>query len=83
MKIYECYYCKFKSPNVEASGIYYCPNAHCSGPGGTWFRCKLKSFKEYPWESGHSVDEREYYWKAWLYMFKQRIRRSMGLKHKL
>lgn len=81
-KIHTCNFCTFKSKKVEASGMWYCPNAYCSGPGGAWFRSKLKSYQEN--ENGeHTVNEIHYFFKAKKYMLWQRFKRSIGLKHKL
>lgn len=51
-----CFYCKTSSKLVEASGLRYCPNLLCCGPGATWFRSKLKSYKEVDYMT-HEVDE--------------------------
>jgi hypothetical protein len=58
IKIFKCFYCDLESEKVEAQGIFYCPNALCNGPGASWFRCKLKSYKENP-DGTESVDEEE------------------------
>jgi hypothetical protein len=70
--LYTCYYCGTQSDKVECQGIYYCPNACCTGPGGGWFRRKLKSYKENK-DGTHSVNEKEYYWKAKLYTLKRKL----------
>jgi hypothetical protein len=52
---YTCYYCGLADKNVEAGGVWYCPNFGCSGPGGHSHRRTLKSYKEI--SSGkHTVD---------------------------
>ena len=54
-----CYYCGLRHASVEAGGVWACPNPLCRGPGGTWFRVQLKSYKDQ--DSGkHVVDEREW-----------------------
>lgn len=32
---YTCFSCGLKDPQVEAAGIYYCPNPFCHGSGAT------------------------------------------------
>lgn len=56
---YTCYYCNLASKQVEAGGVWYCPNFGCSGPGGHSHRRQLKSYKEV---SGgkHTVDYQEW-----------------------
>ncbi len=76
-----CHYCNFRSENVEASGILYCPNAMCTGPGGAWFRHKLKSFKEVG--DRHTVSEIERNIKGRRYMTWQRILKFFKMKHNL
>ena len=39
---YTCYYCGLAHKNVEAGGMWHCPNIACSGPGGGYYRSKLK-----------------------------------------
>lgn len=39
---YTCYYCKLAHKRVEAGGMWHCPNITCSGPGGAYYRSKLK-----------------------------------------
>lgn len=39
---YTCYYCNLAHKKVEAGGMWYCPNIACKGPGGTYYRSKLK-----------------------------------------
>jgi len=43
-KHYTCIGCGFTSKEVEAGGIYYCPNPACTAVGAYWHRSKLKSF---------------------------------------
>lgn len=43
---YDCYYCGISHTEVEAQGIWYCPNNLCCGPGAAYFRSTLKSYKE-------------------------------------
>jgi hypothetical protein len=54
---HRCYYCHLLDKNVEAGGMWYCPNPFCRGPGASWFRAKLKSY--HPDATGHWVDEGE------------------------
>jgi hypothetical protein len=54
-----CFYCGIYHPHVEAQGMLYCPNALCSGPGGSWFRSKLDSYEEIN-SSEHTVKEDEW-----------------------
>jgi hypothetical protein len=56
--IFVCWYCGLHHTQVEASGVYYCPNPLCSGPGGAWFRATLESYKEEG--NRHSVDPVEW-----------------------
>jgi hypothetical protein len=63
----ECGGCGLKHKGVEASGIWACSNPLCRATGASWFRSKLKSFKEH--SGSHSVDIVE-----WV---------VMGLKHAL
>lgn len=56
--IYTCWYCGLHHTKVEASGVWYCPNPLCTGPGGAWFRTTLKSFKDEGQQ--HSVDPVEW-----------------------
>jgi len=41
-----CHYCGLNHEEVEAAGMYHCPNPTCSGPGATWFRRTLPSYIE-------------------------------------
>lgn len=56
---YDCFYCGLRSQDVEAGGMWYCPDPRCTGPGSAWFRSTLDSYCE---ESGgrHSVDQEEW-----------------------
>lgn len=56
--LYNCYYCGLHNDKVECSGLFYCPNPKCTGPGGAYFRSTLKSYKELPC-GGHTVDDEE------------------------
>ncbi len=71
-KINICSSCKISHPEVECSGIFYCPNALCKGVGGAWFRYRLDSYKEY--STYHTVDEDEYLEKAMLYNIENNIK---------
>jgi len=57
-KIFKCFYCGLKDKRVECSGIWYCPNPHCPGPGGHWFRATLNSYTVNN-DGTHSVCEEE------------------------
>lgn len=74
--VWDCFYCGLRDGKVEAGGIWYCPNGHCPGPGGAWFRAKLKSYRDDG--SGHTVDGDE--WKAaWdLYVAHAKYEASYG-----
>jgi hypothetical protein len=63
----KCFYCDLIHPKIEASGIWYCPNALCEGPGGAYFRSTLDSYQELEDEFGHTVDEDEYLTKGRAY----------------
>lgn len=54
-----CYYCHLRHDQVEAGGVWYCPNPLCTGPGGAYFRSKLKSYKEVE-DNRHTVDPDEW-----------------------
>lgn len=54
-----CYYCGFDDAQVEAAGVWRCPNALCPGPGASWCRSRLHSYREV--DGGrHTVDEEEW-----------------------
>ena len=62
-----CHYCELEHQNVEADGIWYCPNILCMGPGAAHWRHTLASYKE---SAGvHTVDPQEVLdrARAWLY----------------
>lgn len=40
-----CASCGLKDDEVEAQGMYYCPNPICSTSGATWFRMQMASYK--------------------------------------
>lgn len=61
-----CFSCGLKHTSVEASGLWYCPNALCGGCGATWFRDKLDSFFDNE-DGTHSVDEMEWLQKGRVY----------------
>jgi len=65
--VYTCFYCGFKRDDVEAGGIWYCPNMLCSGPGSGGFRSTLKSYKED--KTGHTVDERDWIGAAFIKLY--------------
>lgn len=68
--IYDCFYCGLLNEKVETGGIYYCPNPHCPGPGGAWFRSTLDSYKELD-DGSHTVDGDEWKEKADKYLREQ------------
>lgn len=59
---YKCDYCGLNHQQVEAGGIYFCPNPLCPGPGAAWARASLDSYIET--EEGHEVDQIEYLWEG-------------------
>lgn len=61
-----CYYCGVKHAQVEAEGMLHCPNLICPGPGASWFRHTLPSFKECS-DGRHIVDKEEWLKKAMEY----------------
>ena len=52
-----CHYCGLTHMNVEAGGIYYCPNRLCTGPGAWSHRKDMKSYKNL--DDGYTVDPQE------------------------
>jgi hypothetical protein len=66
-KLYTCYYCGLHHKEVEAGGIYSCPNVLCWGPGGAWFRSECKSYKEDADGNKHTVDHEEWIGRALFY----------------
>ena len=71
----KCFSCELDHPKVEASGIWYCPNALCMGTGGAWFRAKLDSYRETE-NYTHTVDECEWLTKGKTYNKKNKITRQ-------
>ena len=67
MDIYDCFYCGCHDETVEAGGIFYCPNPHCTGCGVAWFCGKLKSYKPNG-NNGYTVDGHEKKFAADLYL---------------
>lgn len=57
-RIYICHYCGLHHKDVEAGGIHYCPNPCCLGPGQSYTRSKLDSYKEVG-SGKHTVDLEE------------------------
>ena len=51
-----CLYCGLSHKLVEAGGIYHCPNPCCLGPGQSYQRSKLKSYKKIDGGWRHTVD---------------------------
>jgi hypothetical protein len=70
----KCFACNLPSKKLEASGIWYCPNALCKGTGGVWFRYKLDSYIED--SEGHTIDENEWYEKGKVYEEARRERKE-------
>lgn len=64
-------------PDVEAGGMWYCPNLLCSGPGAGWFRSTLESYKESS-NGSHTVDSNE-----WIYKAKKYIKENPDKKNVL
>lgn len=58
-RVHECYYCKLTHKDVEAGGMYYCPNVLCQGPGACRWREGLSSYDETGDDGRHTVDHRE------------------------
>jgi len=54
-RIYVCYYCGLNHPDVEAGGVFCCPNPCCLGPGQAHGRSKLESYREVA-GGRHTVD---------------------------
>ena len=57
---YCCYYCGLSHRQVEAGGMWFCPNIACEGPGPSYFRSKLSSYKIVPGEDKYTIDTEEY-----------------------
>jgi hypothetical protein len=54
-----CYYCKLNHSQVEAAGVWHCPNPVCTGPGAVGWRSKnLDSYEEVDGNS-YRVDPKE------------------------
>lgn len=53
-----CGSCGLTHSQVEAGGIWYCPNPACTMTGAAWFRTKLPSTRDEG--SHHYVDEGEW-----------------------
>lgn len=53
-----CYYCGLKHPQVEAGGVHHCPNPCCLGPGQSYARKELESYREVD-VTHHTVDLQE------------------------
>jgi hypothetical protein len=56
--IHCCAYCGLVHKDVEAAGIYHCPNVACPGPGAASWRAKLASYREVE-NDRHTVDPLE------------------------
>ena len=70
--IEKCYYCNLINEKIEASGMWYCPNPRCTGPGAAWFRRTLKSYEESQGGT-HTVDEKEWNKKSKQYIKENKI----------
>ena len=57
---YRCYYCGLRHRQVEAGGVYGCPNVFCEGPGAAWFRARLDSYQSVGRGRQHTVDVAEW-----------------------
>jgi len=57
-RIYICHYCGLHHKDVEAGGVYHCPNPCCLGPGQSYARSKLKSYRDNG-DHTHNVDLNE------------------------
>lgn len=68
--------CGLIHPEVEASGMWYCPNALCKGVGGAWFRATLDSYVECKKTHTHTIDEDEWQKKGKAYNKKHNIYRQ-------
>jgi hypothetical protein len=77
--LFDCYYCGLNNKKVECSGIFYCPNPSCSGPGAHWFREKLKSYKEFR-DERHTVDDKELKESAYMYVYNLIQLKRVGAK---
>jgi len=55
---HQCISCNLRHENVEASGVFYCPNPLCTVTGATYHRSKLKSYREFA--NHHEVDGLEW-----------------------
>ena len=75
----KCFSCGLLHPQVEAQGMWYCPNALCQGSGGAWFRAKLDSYREND-NYTHTVDEMEWLAKGKEHNKQNKIRRKMFIR---
>lgn len=48
-----CHYCKLEHRQVEARGLYYCPNRFCGGPGA-WNERVRNGYQDDPYVVGHN-----------------------------
>lgn len=60
---YRCHYCGVVHQDVEAGGIYHCPNPFCLGPGNGYFRSTLNSYKEVD-NGKHVVEDTDEWFEA-------------------
>lgn len=75
----KCFSCGLLHPQVEAQGMWYCPNALCQGSGGAWFRAKLDSYREND-NYTHTVDEVEWLAKGKEHNKQNKIRHKMFIR---
>lgn len=78
-----CFSCGIRHKNVEAHGIFHCPNALCMGCGGAWFRSTLDSYEDCG-DNTHTVDDDEWLEKGLVYNNEHKINRKrfFRTKHK-
>ena len=55
--IHKCISCGLIHGDVEAGGVYHCPNPLCTVSGASWFKLKLQSYKDQ--RDHYTVDEVE------------------------
>lgn len=56
---YTCFYCNLAHKQVEAGGMWACPNVTCTGPGAHSHRAKMISYKEND-DGTHTVDTQDW-----------------------
>lgn len=68
----QCFACGVWDTDVEASGMWSCPNPFCYR--ATWFVSKLPSYKNYAHLGEFSVDPVEHQREAQKYMEEKKVR---------